>query len=78
MPKGAVVNVLKARQVKVPGSPPGISGHRKCKKPGRTRRPIAIKYGIKIPRDVKEAKIFDEEAGNTLWADAIRLKLILS
>ena len=74
-PKKAVVNVLKARQVKVPGSPPGLTGHRKCKKPGRTQRPIAIKYSIKIPRDIKEVKIFDEEAGNTLWANAIKAEI---
>ena len=29
------------------------------------------KYDIKVPRNVKEALIFDEENGNTLWADAI-------
>ena len=29
------------------------------------------KYGIEIPRNVKEALIMDERNGNTLWADAI-------
>ena len=28
------------------------------------------KFGIKIPRSIKEAKIFDDENGNTLWQDA--------
>jgi hypothetical protein len=29
------------------------------------------KFGVKIPKSVEEAKIFDEENGNTLWWDAI-------
>jgi hypothetical protein len=29
------------------------------------------KFGVKIPKTVKEAKPFDEENGNTLWWDAI-------
>jgi hypothetical protein len=29
------------------------------------------KFGVKIPKSVKEAKKFDEENGNTLWWDAI-------
>jgi hypothetical protein len=29
------------------------------------------KFGVKIPKTVKEAKLFDEENGNTLWWDAI-------
>ena len=29
------------------------------------------KFGIQIPRDVKQANLFDEENGNTLWWDAI-------
>jgi hypothetical protein len=29
------------------------------------------KVGVKIPKTVKEAKIFDKENGNTLWWDAI-------
>ena len=35
-------------------------------KPGQTRRPQAIKYGIKVPNSVAEAKRLDEENGNTL------------
>ena len=33
------------------------------------------KYGIRIPRDTIEAKRLDNENGNTLWMDAIRLEL---
>jgi hypothetical protein len=29
------------------------------------------KFGVKIPKTVKEAKLFDRENGNTLWWDAI-------
>jgi hypothetical protein len=29
------------------------------------------KFGVKIPKTVKEAKLFDEENGHTLWWDAI-------
>ena len=29
------------------------------------------KFGIQIPRDVKQANLFDEDNGNTLWWDAI-------
>jgi hypothetical protein len=29
------------------------------------------KFGVKIPKTVKEAKLFDKENGNTLWWDAI-------
>jgi hypothetical protein len=28
------------------------------------------KFGVKIPKTVKEAKLFDKENGNTLWWDA--------
>ena len=33
------------------------------------------KYGIKIPRNMNEARILDEENGNTLWQDAIAKEL---
>ena len=33
------------------------------------------KYGIKVPRNMAEAKEFDEEFGNTLWQDAIAKEL---
>ena len=32
------------------------------------------KFGIKIPKSVKEAKILDEQNGNTLWREAILKK----
>ena len=71
-----MINIVQARSVNVPGSLPGNTGKQgKRKKPGRTSRPIAIKYGIKIPRNVKEAYAFDAEAGNTLWADAIKAEV---
>ena len=34
-------------------------------------RQTNIKYGIKVPRTLKEALLFDEENNNTLWRDAI-------
>ena len=33
------------------------------------------KYGIKIPKSVKEALKIDEENGNTLWQEAIALEM---
>ena len=33
------------------------------------------KYGIRIPKTIKEAKEIDEENGNTLWMDAIKLEM---
>ena len=33
------------------------------------------KYGIRIPKSMKQAKNIDEETGNTLWMDAIRLEM---
>ena len=33
------------------------------------------KYGIRIPKSIKEAMEIDLEAGNTLWMDAIRLEM---
>lgn len=35
------------------------------------KKGIRTKYGIEIPRNVKEALLFDEQNGNTMWADAI-------
>ena len=29
------------------------------------------KYGVRVPKNVKEAKDIDAENGNTLWTDAI-------
>jgi len=51
----------------------------RLKKPsGRDRRPdnsSGLKYGIRVPRNAKEALEFDEENGNTLWRDAILKEL---
>ena len=33
------------------------------------------KYGIRIPKSIKEAMEIDKELGNTLWMDAIRLEM---
>ena len=47
-------------------------GSRKRKKPGRISRPVDVKYGVPVPRNVAHALELDREAGNTFWADAIR------
>ena len=33
------------------------------------------KYGIQVPRSIKEAKEIDEENGNSLWMDAVQLEM---
>jgi hypothetical protein len=33
------------------------------------------KYGIRIPKNIKEAMEIDKELGNTLWMDAVRLEM---
>ena len=33
------------------------------------------KYGVQVPRNVKEALEIDAENGNTLWDDAIELEM---
>ena len=30
-----------------------------------------MKYGIEVPKSIEEARIFDQEDGNTRWHDAI-------
>jgi hypothetical protein len=35
----------------------------------------AHKYGIRIPKIIKQAIEIDREAGNTLWMDAIKLEM---
>ena len=44
-------------------------------KPGRTRRKVDVKYGIRIPNTVKEARQFDKENGNDLWEKAIEAEI---
>ena len=36
---------------------------------------IAYKFGVRLPRNVKEAYRLDEENGNTYWADAIKKEI---
>jgi hypothetical protein len=50
---------------------PKSGGTRKRKKPGRISRPVEVRYGVSIPRNVAHALELDREAGNTFWADAI-------
>ena len=33
------------------------------------------KFGVRIPNNVREALIYDREAGNTLWTDAIKKEM---
>ena len=33
------------------------------------------KYGIRLPKSIKEAEEIDKENGNHLWRDAIRLEM---
>ena len=33
------------------------------------------KFGVKVPRDEKEALLFDEANKNSLWNDAIKIEL---
>ena len=54
---------------------PKAGGVRKRKKPGRISRPLEVKYGVVIPRNVKHALELDSEAGVTFWADAIRKEI---
>ena len=45
----------------------------------RKRKPFKekprYKYGVKIPRDVKEALEFDKENGNNKWAEEMKLEI---
>ena len=60
-----------------------LSYHRlrlaRLKKPiGKDRRDTnngGLKYGIRVPRNAKEAAQFDQENGNTLWDNAILKEL---
>ena len=44
----------------------------KRRKPGRISRPVQVKYGVQVPRNVKHAFELDSEEGHTHWADAIK------
>ena len=47
----------------------------KSAKAKQRRNTIKINFGINIPRDYKEAMIFDADNGNTKWKDDELLKL---
>ena len=49
--------------------------NRRAKKPGRLRRPLPVKYGIPIPRTVRQALAIDDENGNHLWRDAMEKEI---
>ena len=34
-----------------------------------------VKYGIKVPKTIRESKKLDDEAGNTMWQDATDLEM---
>ena len=40
-----------------------------------SRRATRIKYGVRIPRDYKEAQEFDRLNKNTMWMDATKLEM---
>ena len=49
---------------------------KKKKKPGRNNRNMgSIKYGIRIPKDVEQAREFDRANGNKGWEEAIRKEM---
>ena len=54
-----------------------VAGVRKKKKtkPGRTRRPRKVLYGVEVPNSVKEALEMDRVNGNTFWFDAIQKEI---
>ena len=57
-----VIQVLKRRSK--------IKGKLKAKK-----RKNKMKFGVKVPANVKEARMFDTENDNTLWQDAINKEM---
>ncbi len=48
---------------------------KKRKNPGRNDRIPGLKYGVEVPRTVREALELDKQNGNTLWADAIEKEI---
>ncbi|CAJ1962164.1 unnamed protein product, partial [Cylindrotheca closterium] len=48
---------------------------RRAKKKGRLRRPLPIRYGIPIPRTVKEALALDDDNGNHFWREAMEKEI---
>ena len=41
------------------------------------RTKLRYKFGVKVPRDEKEAKKFDGDNGNKLWEEAIKKALVV-
>jgi hypothetical protein len=50
-------------------------GRRKKRQPCQITRPLQEKYRVEIPRSVKHAFELDAQAGNTVWADAIKKEI---
>ena len=44
-------------------------------KPGRLRRLLEVKFGLKIPRNVREVLELDRENGNKLWEEAMKKEI---
>ena len=42
----------------------------------KLKKAVRYKFGVRIPRTVKEAIEIDNENGNTLWQDAIAMELL--
>ena len=59
-------NLINIRRVAASGKP------KKTKKKSTFKR---VKYGIKIPKNTREAYEFDKENGNHLWAEAIKKEI---
>ena len=48
---------------------------KRTKKPGRISRPVEVKYGVKVPRNVLHAYELDDDEGGSSWADAIKTEV---
>jgi Reverse transcriptase (RNA-dependent DNA polymerase) len=48
---------------------------RRASKAKVQRRGVRFKFGVKIPRNAHEARLFQEEAGHTKWTDAEQVEL---
>ncbi|CAJ1951562.1 unnamed protein product [Cylindrotheca closterium] len=48
---------------------------RRAKKPGRNRRQVTIKFGVKVPMSVSQALEFDQENGNNKWQEAMKKEI---
>ena len=42
----------------------------------RRLREKKFKFGVKVPRNLKHAKKLDDDNGNTLWVDALKLEMV--